>query len=378
MHAPASEPTKPDSSSGRPPRRWRWLVLALALAAGLATPELALRWMLFEDSERAQRVGERLALRRPELFGDPTFDSEYWVLRRRLAATRAEREAQPPIFDALLGWRTSAIQADYDHDARARLAGRRPLLLYGASYCDTDFDAVFERSDLAQRWGLVNYCIGGVGPDQVLLLLRESLKHFDGLSPVVALGLEVNGDFDRAVLSYRSFPKPRATVRADGTLEFSGPVASTLEEHIARHPLAISSYALRALGEHWLGETARAERERARQELKWSVVSSIVAAIDDELERRGIPYFYVLFNDVHDCATDEPRSWIEPRLVELLERESISYQLARPVLRRASREFGEPLASYFVHAPHPREGHPSEVGLERLLECFRAGLAPLN
>lgn len=350
-------------------------MLVLALVAGLAAPELGLRWVLFGNSEIAHRVGVALELRRPELFGDPTFDSEYWILARLLARSRAERDAQPPIFDPLLGWRTHAIQPDYDHEARAKLAGRRPLLLYGASYCDTGFDEVFERSDLAQRWGLVNYCIGGAGPDQVLLLLRESLRHFDGLAPVVALGLEVNGDFERAVLSYRSFPKPFATIGPSGKLEFASPVATSLDEHLAQHPLRISSYVLRALREHWLGG---AERDRERQALKWRVVAPIVLAIDEELERRGIPYFYVLFNDVHDCATDAPRSWLEPPLVELLERESIAFQLARPVLRRASREHGEALSSYFVPPPHPRQEHPSELGLVRLLECFRAGLAPLD
>lgn len=360
-------------------RALRWAVLALSLLAGLALPECALRWLLFSDSETAVRMAERWKLRRPELFADSLYDDDFWKLRRLFQADEQKRLAGPRVFDPLLGWRTHAITPEYDHIRRLQRAGavedRRPMLLvFGASYCDGPFDEVFESSDLAREYDLVNYAIGGSGPDQALLLMRACLPHFEGEDVAVAIGFEVNNDFDRVALSFRDHPKPRARLSADGELVFDRRPQPSVAVALEEDPPRIPSYAWRAFSTGRLSAEERAALAAQRMAEKQRVAAAIVLAIDRELTERRTPYFYVLFNNASDCAEGQPREW-ERFLVDLFERERIAYQVTRPVVRRALERNGEKLDAYFVQRGNARVNHPSERGLEVVLSCFRDGLA---
>ena len=380
---PAAAPG-PGSPRPRSSRR-RLLVLVVALLLGVALPELGLRWILFGESDLALELAERSNLRRAELFADQLFDDDYWKLRRLFLPTQEARFSAPQQYDPLLGWRTRRVLDDYDHKSHGpvlrKRPGRwrpRPLLLYGASYCVGDFDPTFTASDLSEKRLLLNYAVGGYGPDQAFLMLRESIGHYEAYDPVVVLGLEVNGDFDRLVLSFRDYPKPRGHVTPEGLLAFGAEPIPTVAEALARDPPRIGSYVLRALGELALTDEQRDARNRERTAVKSELVAALVRTIDAELQRRGLPYFYVLFNDQYDCATEGPSCWAEPFLVELFEREGIAYELTRPYVRRALETNHESLDTYFFSVDHPRGNHPTGRGIEVMLEAFRAGLAKVE
>ena len=292
-----------------------------------------------------------------------------------LPARRRSASSLPRLYDPLLGWRAPSIGADYDHAGRSGLDGRRPLLVYGSSFCaDSAFEDAFRRSELALAYRLVNYSVGGFGPDQVYLLLEQSIDYFADSHPLVAIGLVVNGDFDRAALSFRYWPKPESSVAPDGSLVCTGAPLPSVREYLERRPPEIPSYFLRAIAET---STPKAERLAERRPGLEELFTAVVLAIDGELERRGIPYFYLLFNDQLDSRNAGPSAWQEEFLTQLFAREGIAYELSRPVVRRAAEQHGERIEDYFIQAPDPRVNHPSARGQEVLLDCWRAGLARL-
>ncbi len=354
--------------------RARWIVLVLSVVAGPLLAEFALRVLLFGESEWAVRAGRWMKLREPGLFASPLDEDDYWKLERLFQADPAVRFAPPGIYDARLGWRSGRIRADYDNEQRARVAGRRPFLLYGGSFCEMYFDEVFAADELASTWGLVNYTVGGFGPDQAYLLMQASIDRWIDERPVVAFGLDVNGDFDRAALSLRTWPKPRGVVTGDGAISFDPAPIPATREFLEREPPDITSYLWRALERNATPHSFRERREEASRRKKVKLLIALVRATDRELKSRGIDYFYVLFNEPFDAAGERSKLWQENFFTQLFEKEGIRYQLARPVVRAALEKNGEKVEDYFIQPPHPRMNHPSVRGLTVLLECFREGL----
>src|SRR5688572_33421159 len=132
------------SANARPHRSMRrWALLLLSLLAGPVLAELFLRQVLFSERDWLVERAQRWNLRRPELFSDPWSD-DYWKLHRLFLPTAEQRFQPVGLYDPLLGWRTPSIGADYDHAGRSVLDARRPLLVYGSSFCaDSAFDVEF-------------------------------------------------------------------------------------------------------------------------------------------------------------------------------------------------------------------------------------------
>ncbi|MFT7464568.1 MAG: hypothetical protein ACI9EF_002924, partial [Pseudohongiellaceae bacterium] len=113
-----------------------------------------------------------------------------------------------------MGWVGDAIEPQtYNHRDEAALGGRRPVLLYGASYAQcaaglamTDcFQHAMAASDLADSYGLLNYGVGNSGIGQTYLMMQNTLDRFSGRDPAVVIGLVLETDFDRAMLSFRGW-----------------------------------------------------------------------------------------------------------------------------------------------------------------------------
>ncbi|MCB9903192.1 MAG: hypothetical protein H6831_02170 [Planctomycetes bacterium] len=229
-----------ETPHSRTPRRLRWLVLALCVLGGLLLVEGVTRWLLFGEGELAQEYGHEY--RQPGLFADAQLEDSYWLLMRKL--TPAGRIERLPPFDPLVGWVNADIAAgSYDHRRAAHVRGRRPLLLYGASYAQGLGAGELDGEALSPEFGFLNYGVGGYGADQAYLLLRETLDRYAAHDPVVLIGLVADSDFDRCILRFRSLPKPRL-VWKDGALEPEGPVFSGgPDAYLKQNGTGISSYA---------------------------------------------------------------------------------------------------------------------------------------
>ena len=189
-------------------------LLGLALAAGGI--ELGFRFLLFSPSSIARRLGA--GLRKPERFSDPMCEEEYWRLQDLFLDPAHSQQAPNP--DPVCGWTGPITPGTYAPTQPYDLRGRRPILLYGDSYaqCVTPvgqcFQTLLENSDLADRYCLVNYGVGGYGLDQEYLLLKHSIDRWKDLDPIVVVSFLVDDDFSRNVLAFRCWPKPR--LRIDG------------------------------------------------------------------------------------------------------------------------------------------------------------------
>lgn len=233
-------------------RRRRWPRFALALALGalaaFAVAELALRFFLFDASRFALEHGR--SLRELSFYGDRSSDDEVWKLQWRLNDAARLHDAWDP--DPLLGWTGTVARGTYLHPDAANVGERTPVLLYGDSFSqgvtkpEAGFSALLERSELARTHALLNYGVGGYGFDQTYLFLRATLDTWTARDPIVLVGCFVDDDFDRSVLTFRGWPKPRFELDGDALVE-PEPVETSTSAWLAAHPLSIHSYFWRFL-----------------------------------------------------------------------------------------------------------------------------------
>ena len=105
----------------------RFALLAAALAISFGIGEIAVRLVLASDLPVAEK------LRKPQSFADHGWEDTYWHLQD--AWGREFRRPKNP--HPLLGWATPMSHESYLHDDARKLAGRRPILLYGDSFSET-------------------------------------------------------------------------------------------------------------------------------------------------------------------------------------------------------------------------------------------------
>jgi len=365
-----------------PPRRrlspWRKLaVSAVTAAACLAILEAGLRVLLFHDADWSARLGHRL--REEGLYAD-RWSNRLWVLRHRF--TDPQDRKPPPRFDEQLGWLPACITpGTYEHADEAKVAGRRPFLLYGDSFAEcvkhagVRFQDVLEESPLASEWALVNYGTGGYGLDQAVLLFERSIDRWLEREPVVAIGVYVDDDLDRCTLYQREWPKPRFVLDASGALLLESPVIPDVERWIARHPLPATSYVFRYLvygadvlprneSEWLLGRGDHGAETKA-------VCRGILDRLAASLDRLGLQAFVVLF---HGERYVEETDWREHFLTAELTRLGIPWVSSRVAILEDARKTGRPIAAYYLQEG-PGSGHYGATGNRVVFTSLGRGLS---
>ncbi|HVS12256.1 MAG TPA: NPCBM/NEW2 domain-containing protein [Planctomycetota bacterium] len=360
--------------------------IALVLAASAVTFELALRFVLF--SSLADSWALARALRSPT-FAEPSSEDLYWQLQHIFEDPA--RRIPVPTPDPVVGWLGYAVRpGDYAHADELRLRGRRPVLLYGDSYaqCNTlprdCFQGLFERSPLAGKHALLNYGIGGYGLDQIGLLLERSLPRFQELEPRVVIGILVEDDLDRSVLSFRGWPKPRLELE-DGDLVLREPVAATVEEHFERHPLPIVSFAWRGLvrGTKLL---PRALRERLKADpipaqAKQALNRRILERMVEQLRGRGIEPAFVLFYTEAGISRPEVLGWRDAFVRGTLDGLGARWVSTRGLLLGWAEATGREVSELYGGSQR-LEGHLNVLGNQvaflALAEALRGGSGELG
>jgi len=375
----APDPSTPTPGPRGPNMRTRLLVLVSCLVAGLLAVEGIMRYLLFDPGEMAVWWGRDL--RHPELFAAHMYEDEYWRLEWLLRVD--EKKAAAPLYDELLGWTSGRVRpGTYDYRIDVKLAERRPILMYGASYtdCITGNGECFPRlladSPLHDRYALYNFGVGGHGCGQTLTLMRQTLDRFVEQNPVVVIGLVADNDFQRCSLEFRSWPKLKL-VRQGEELVPSGPVpAGGPAPYIETHGTGIGSYAWRYLlyapgvlprsWQHALRASA------AQQDEQDALVQGIVLAMRDELEERGLEYFFILSTSPRTLPPRDT-SHLERLLVRLLDEEQIPYASGRRYVEWATGHFETELDSLFFLDGAMRN-HPNLEGNLLIFEALKRGL----
>jgi len=351
------------------------LVLGSLLSAGAA--ELGLRFLLFGQSPLAKRLGTRW--RRAEWYADSKSEDAYWRLQD-LFLDPAQRWSTPAP-DPVCGWTGPIAPGTYLPTEPVDLRGRRPVLLYGDSYamCVTPreqcFQALLEQSDLADRYCLVNYGVGGYGLDQIYLLLQQSIDRWKELDPIVVVSFLVDDDFCRTVLRFRNWPKPGFRIEGD-RLVSDGPVQVDLDEFRERNPIGIRSYLWRFVvfrGSFLPGAMRNLLRAPySRRTEQAALARRLLEEIDRELASRGLDHFYLVFHGADSLPEPSLTGWAEDLADEMVKELAIPAIGTRPfLLAAAGGDVARAREHLFLGAFY---GHYNEIGNVAAFEALRQGL----
>ncbi len=372
------------SSPPAPERRTRvrrWLFRAALVALGaFIVGELSLRGLLFSPALDGARVVA--PVRNAARFADPQYEDLHWELRDHFL--RKSGELRHPPLHAELGWTSGLFDPQsFAHRDDDPASGKRPVLLFGDSYAqgvtspEDSFQTLLALTELGRTHQLLNYGVGGYGADQVLLLVERVLERFEGRDPLVVIGVLVDDDFDRCVLTTRERPKPRFVLR-EGQLELLGDVP-TYEERFGNGPTFTPSYLWRLFtrGSPWI--PARVRRalsgfgtlDREKIALGRAIVSRMITAV----RARGFEPVFVGFHDLPSIEQPKLIGWRGDALREPVAAAGARLIDMRAALLEFSARSGEALESWYDHAP-ARGGHHNARGNGVVLELLAAKLWP--
>jgi hypothetical protein len=259
------------------------------------------------------------------------------------------------------------------------------VLLYGASYasCVTPpedcFEGLMQRSELAGRYVLHNYGVGGYGLDQAYLMLRETLDHYAGTNPVVVFLLVADSDLERSSLTYRDWPKPRLCLR-DGALQPERPVPDSKEAYLRQYGTGITSFAWRGLirspgvlPESWRAALNGEGRKRREQ---WELIERVLDAIQAEVTIRDLDCTFLLCTSRRGLESPT-RPFELGRLESLLAARSIPHADALRGFQEAGAAHEQGLGALY-QGEQVEGAHPNLQGNRLIFDCLREQLELLE
>ena len=330
---------------------WREFLLAVvAVSLCLGIAEMALRVFLVSDAP----IGERI--RHPGLYADYFSDDNYWILQHAFKSKRKPPENPHP----LLGWVGFFNRDTYLHRKSALVGRRRPVLIYGDSFTDcVNTEKCFEDilnvdDEFTRDHFILNYGVGGYGLGQIYLLIKNSLDRYQ--NPFVVVGF-MTLDLDRSVLSVRIGQKPRF-VAEHGQLRLTNvPIKANPADWFATHPPTVRSYVAAMLSRQARKYAPALLRDPDIEARKMEVNGLILAAIEEELQSRGLDRIYVVFHPnwegVSTLATST--DWRDPFLKRFFEDRGIPYVWSKELVQR-DREARVASWDDYIGVEH---GHPT-------------------
>jgi hypothetical protein len=369
----------PEQARRRRRRLKPWLVAGTSLLLGLLLVEGALRFLLFSSLAREWGLGWKL--RNEALFTPREAGRETWKLRALL--NERGLPGRNPAFDPRFGWQRDDVDpATFAKPAEAGVGDRRVVLLFGDSYAqcvpesEVCWEQLLEESELAPRFALLNYGVGGFGLDQVHMLLEPVLERFQDKDPLVVIGILVDDDLDRSDLAFRGYPKPYYTLE-DGALVLHPLAHEDARGYLRDDPLRIRSYLWR-----WflfgsglvsrrtaVGFTADAEHVARKQALN----HRILVDIRDQLARRGLDGFVVLFHARRALEAPGLYAWQEPFLLRTLAELGLPYVSSKRCLTEALARGAVRIDELYLPAGRG-VNHYTRKAVEIVFEALRAGL----
>ena len=344
----------------------------LVLVVILLSLECGLRFLLFSEISFVKDISHNL--RKPSLYADYFNQDDFWKLRYHFGS-----EFSPPApekVDLRLGWvRPQISLGAYTHEDAPKIGSRTPILLYGDSFADQCFEDIFEESVLRDKFALINYGVGGYGLDQIYLLLKESIDHYADLHPVVIVSL-FDRDMDRSILAFREGQKPLLKNQGD-RLVLEKPVSRDLNEYLQNNPIGIRSYIYRYIvyGTSIVPEGLRRKLKhevRIRNEKK-ELNRLIFRNIRDELTKRGLDYFFLLFLCQGDIGRPARTNWRERFIIDTFRELTIPFISSKTALQRDATANNRQYEEYFLQEGVGR-GHLNYLGYQVIFKEISRGL----
>ncbi len=380
---PFERMTRTRTSRGAMPKLAAVLLGALV---GLLAAEAALRAFLFHPALATTDLGARL--RDPDSFARQNSEDAYWTLRALLGMGASDL---PPGPDPWVGWRGSnrIVAETYAHADEPRLAGRRPVVLFGDSYaaCATPrlecFEGLLADSALDAELALWNYGVGGFGLDQVLLLLERVLAYWDSLElpkgvqrPLVVLSIFVDDDLDRCDLRFRDWPKPRFELAA-GELELERFELQPNSDYLARHGSSVRSFLWRYVlyGSGLLPRRIvdRIGGQIAHRERMQRLAPKLLERAAKLLDERGLEHFVLLFPGLATLRDGAQNSWQRSALVDSMNANGLRFVDAGQDFDEDMLESGRVPQQYFG-TQGAQLGHYTALGNQIAFRALLRGI----
>lgn len=293
----------------------------------------------------------------PMCYGDFFSDDDYWKLRYILGDKYNPPDNPHPI----LGWVGDFEPNTYIHNNASNIGDRSVVLLYGDSFAECSTDICFEDilnsdSALSQNYFFLNYGVSGYGTDQIKILYDNSIGHYD--QSIVIFSFLTN-DLDRSILSYRIGQKPFFEP-VKGKLELKGfPIRKTSDEFLRENPISIRSYLWNfiiysSLFPEPFGSWLRGDQKKIDRKIE--VNELILRSVIDNLEERGIPYFFIVFHANWPDKILGSDSWRDNFVRDFLEENNIPYIWTKGLIIQNMEETGLSIEEYFLSG----DGHYSD------------------
>jgi hypothetical protein len=318
------------------------------------------------------------SVRDPNRFADALSDDDFWKLQRSFQGEHERDQFERA--DAVHGWLPAKARSeDLSHRSETSLRGRRPVLLYGDSFsecvvpAEDCWESLLDESQLSEELCMLNYGTCAYGLDQIVLLLERSVDRYLEHDPIVVIGVLVDEDLDRCVLSFRGHPKPRVVESPEG-FAWELPGEATVGEWLENHPVEIDSYLARLLtSSGTLPMSSRGESKSDVIAQKQRAATWLLQRLHLFLEERELEHFVVLFHGERLASARKVRDWREVFLVRTLEELGIPYVSSREALFGDHVATGRVASDYFFREGAFR-GHYTASGNEVVFPAMLDGL----
>ena len=346
--------------------------LAITLV-GITLPTLILTALASEGIFRAllfSEVGFMEKFRQPELYFDYDSESNYWKLYY-LFAGKLKPPANP---HPLLGWGGYFAPETYLHTEASNIKKRKAVLLYGDSFagCLTTKEECFQGilnadAEFAARAYFLNYGCGNYGVDQIFLLLKNSLHHFQDPFVIVSV---LTQDIDRSTLSVRIGQKPYFEL-VDGELVLHGtPIESDPTAFFAKNPPTIPSYLFRlwVQGNGWPQQVRQYFKGTDHlRDRKIEINEKLLLNIIHELRERHLDHVFVIFHVDHAVQDVNWIDWQEDLIERVLRENHEPYISAKEIVRQHLREHNGTIDDYYIKG----DGHPTALQNKILADVMK-------
>jgi hypothetical protein len=346
--------------------------LTIALLS-VTLPALILMAVASEAIFRAllfSKVGFMEEYRTPGLYVDYDLDSNYWKLYY-LFDGKLKPPANP---HPLLGWVGDFSRETYLHNRAANLNGRKAVLLYGDSFagCLTTQEECFQGvlnadDEFAARCYFLNYGVGNYGVDQIFLLLKNSLHHYQ--KPFVIASV-LTQDVDRSTLSVRIGQKPYFEL-VDGELVLQGvPINPDPKDFFAKNPPSILSYLFRlwVQGNGWPEQVHRYFKGIDHiKDRRIKINKNLLLSMIHELRESHLQHVFVVFHVDREVWDVNWINWQDDLIEGVLRDNHVPYISAKEVVRKHLREHNGTIDDYYIQG----DGHPSALQNKILADVMK-------
>lgn len=240
------------------------------------------------------------------------------------------------------------------------MSPKRKILFYGDSFVrgvsDPEYEIPRNMHGQLDNTAVVDLSCGGYGVGQMFLMFQET--HRKVRDPLILVGLYVDDDLGRSVLSVRTGQKPYFSVRGE-RLKLEGvPVDPDSRRYFSTHPPEIRSYLVRLISRKFFQHFDPDYLRKAGRQKKIAVNRKIIEEWHSICRRQDYPLIFVLFYSMHSLNHE---IWQAKFVRALLKDLNIPYIDTKYFLKQHLRRKGMQISDFYV-LDGPGRFHHNNIG----------------